>query len=376
MKTRNLILLLIIIICLNSCGDETEQIEFKKVELIEENSNIKFSELFRNMDFFELKFSNEEFWIGNIDSYKIVGGYIYLMDESQGKKIVKFDLQGNFIAEINSVNDAPEGFNSPYVFSVDEDRNEILVLDRSLLKLVAYDLNFNYKVTEKLDKYYSHIAHLNNEEGLLLFPDDLIKEPDGYVLAFKQTGNNIEPILHTKFPVIPFSMEPMFFNNHSRIFHLSLEDKLVRYDDSNGEFMPLFQVLFDGEEIPSKMLNTTDIYEVNAYIQESEKKCCTFNGMEYGEHYFFLYHLGLENHGLARVNKSDFRDNVSVSWNEIFSEVNVPVPYGSGDGFYYSVGYLSKVDYELISEVLGQNAADVEFPDLKEKLFLFKFYLK
>lgn len=376
MKTRNLILLLIIIICLNSCGGETEQIEFKKVELIEENSNIKFSELFRNMDFFELKFSNEEFWIGNIDSYKIVGDYIYLMDESQGKKIVKFDLQGNFIAEINSVNDAPEGFNSPYVFSVDEDRNEILVLDRSLLKLVAYDLNFNYKGTEKLDKYYSHITHLNNEEGLLLFPDDLIKEPDGYVLAFKQTGNNIEPILHTKFPVIPFSMEPMFFNNHSRIFHLSLEDKLVRYDDSNGEFMPLFQVLFDGEEIPSKMLNTTDIYEVNAYIQESGKKCCTFNGMEYGEHYFFLYHRGLENHGLARVNKSDFRDNVSVLWNEIFSEVNVPVPYGSGDGFYYSVGYLSKVDYELISEVLGQNAADVEFPDLKEKLFLFKFYLK
>lgn len=376
MKTRNLILLLIIIICLNSCGGETEQIEFKKVELIEENSNIKFSELFRNMDFFELKFSNEEFWIGNIDSFKIVGDYIYLMDESQGKKIVKFDLQGNFIAEINSVNDAPEGFNSPYVFSVDEDRNEILVLDRSLLKLVAYDLNFNYKGTEKLDKYYSHITHLNNEEGLLLFPDDLIKEPDGYVLAFKQTGNNIEPILHTKFPVIPFSMEPMFFNNHSRIFHLSLEDKLVRYDDSNGEFMPLFQVLFDGEEIPSKMLNTTDIYEVNAYIQESGKKCCTFNGMEYGEHYFFLYHRGLENHGLARVNKSDFRDNVSVLWNEIFSEVNVPVPYGSGDGFYYSVGYLSKVDYELISEVLGQNAADVEFPDLKEKLFLFKFYLK
>ncbi|MDX5478747.1 MAG: hypothetical protein LPJ98_09850, partial [Cyclobacteriaceae bacterium] len=125
-----------------------------------------------------------------------------------------------------------------------------------------------------------------------------------------------------------------------------------------------------------KMLSTTDIYEVNSFIQESEKKCCTFNGMEYGDHYFFLYHRGLENHGIARVNRSDFRDNVSVSWNTLFKNANVPVPYGSGDGFYYSVGYLSKADYENVSKVLGKNAGEVYFPDLKEKLFLFKFYLK
>lgn len=376
MKARNLILLLIMVIFLNSCWKVIQPIEFEKVELTEENSKMNFKDFFRDMDFFELKFSNEEFWIGNIDSYKIVGDYIYLMDESQGKKIVKFDLQGNFIAEINSVNDAPEGFNSPYIFSVDEARNEMLVLDRSLLKLVYFDSNFNFIGSEKLDKYYSNIAHLKNGEGLLLFPDDLIKEPDGYVLAFKQTEGKLEPILHTKFPVIPFSMEPRFFNSHSRFFHLSLEEKLVRYEDNTGEFMPLFQVFFSEEGIPSKMLSTTDIYEVNSFIQESEKKCCTFNGMEYGDHYFFLYHRGLENHGIARVNRSDFRDNVSVSWNEMFSEVNVPVPYGSGDGFYYSVGYLSKADYENVSKVLGKNAGEVYFPDLKEKLFLFKFYLK
>lgn len=376
MKIRDLLFLLIGIIFLNSCRKETEQIEFKKVELSEESSNMNFTELFQGVDFFELKFNNEEFWIGNIDSYKIVGDYIYLMDESQGKKIVKFDLQGDFIAEIKSVNDSPEGFNSPYIFSVDEARNEILVLDRSLLKLVYFDLNFNYMSSEKLDKYYSNITHLRNEEGILLFPDDLIKEPNGYVLAFKQTGGRFESKLHTKSPLIPSSMEPMFFNSHSRFFHLSLEEKLVRYEDNTGEFMPLFQVVFSGEGIPSKMLSTTDIYEVNSFIQESEKKCCTFNGMEYGDHYFFFYHRGLENHGIARVNRSVFRDNVSVSWNTLFKNANVPVPYGSGDGFYYSVGYLSKADYENVSKVLGKNADEVYFPDLKEKLFLFKFYLK
>lgn len=376
MKIRDLLFLFIGIIFLNSCRKETEQIEFKKVELSEESSKMNFNELFQGLDFFELKFNDVEFWIGNIDSYKIVGDYIYLMDESQGKKIVKFDLQGDFIAEIKSVNDSPEGFNSPYIFSVDEARNEILVLDRSLLKLVYFDLNFNYMSSEKLDKYYSNISHLRNEEGLLLFPDDLIKEPNGYVLLFKQTGGRFESKLHTKFPLILFSMEPMFFNSHSRFFHLSLEEKLVRYEDNTGEFMPLFQVFFSEEGIPSKMLSTTDIYEVNSFIQESEKKCCTFNGMEYGDHYFFLYHRGLENHGIARVNRSDFRDNVSVSWNTLFKNANVPVPYGSGDGFYYSVGYLSKADYENVSKVLGKNAGEVYFPDLKEKLFLFKFYLK
>ena len=93
----------------SSCQEAKDGFEFKKVFFYQQQPKVDYHEFFHRVEFLELKFDNEVNWIGNIDQYQIAGDHVYLMDESQRKKIVKFDLQGNFVAEANSVNDGPEG---------------------------------------------------------------------------------------------------------------------------------------------------------------------------------------------------------------------------------------------------------------------------
>lgn len=376
MKFNKLPLLLLTLFIFFSCQRKDQDFEFEKVFLNQESSDLEINQVFLKVELLELRFNEEGEWIGNIDQYKIEGDHIYLLDESQGQKIAKFDLLGNFVSELNSVGDSPDGFNKPSLFSIDESKKELVVFDRTLLKFVYYDLYFNYLRSEKIDKYYSGIAHSKNGDGLLLFPDDIIKESDGYVLIYKNNNEKNQSILHTNFQIIPHLSEKIFYNDHSGFYHLPFEDKIYRFEPEAGKFIPLFQVMLNTDGIPEEMLNENDILALQSYLLENEKSFVSFNGTEFNGHYYLFYHRNLESYNFVKINKTDLADNVSVSWEGLFPNANVPVPFGSGDDFYYAVDYLSKYDYEKLIELLGIQQKGVEFPDFKEKLFLFKFYLR
>jgi len=375
MKIIKLLLLLLGFIGSFSCKKE-QDIEFEKVFLKEESPGLEINQVFHKVELMELSFDNEGEWIGFIDQYKIAGDHIFLLDESQGQKITKFDLHGNYVSEINSVGDSPDGFNKPSLFSIDESKNELVIFDRTLLKFVYYDLNFNFLRSEKIDKYYSGIAHFKSGKGLLLFPDDIIGESDGYVLIYKNHNEKNESILYTKYQIIPNLSEKIFYNDHSGFYHLPFEDKIYRFEPESGKFVPLFQLLLNKDGIPEELLNENDILALQSYLLESQKNFVSFNGTEYNGYYYLFYHRDLESYNFVKINKTDFSDNVSVSWEGLFPNANVPVPFGSGVDFYYAVDYLSKSDYEKVIKLLKIQQKGVEFPDFKEKLFLFKFYLR
>lgn len=375
MKLIKLRLLLLGFIGSFSCKND-QDIEFEKVFLNEESSGLDVNQVFSKVELMELRFNNESDWIGNIDQYKISGDHIYLLDESQGQKITKFNLFGNYVSELNSVGDSPDGFNKPSLFSIDESKNELVIFDRTMLKFVFYDLDFNYLRSEKIDKYYSGIAHSKSGDGLLLFPDDIIKESNGYVLIYKNKNEKNESILHTKYQIIPHLSEKIFYNDHSGFYHLPFEDKIYRFKPEDEKFAPLFQLILNTDGIPEEMLNEEDILALQSYLLEYEMNFVSFNGTEFNGHYYLFYHRDLESYNFVKINKTDFSDNVSVSWEGLFKNANVPIPFGSGDDFYYAVDYLSKSDYDKVIELLGIQQKSVEFPDLKEKLFLFKFYLR
>ncbi|MCH6199348.1 6-bladed beta-propeller [Aquiflexum sp. LQ15W] len=375
MKIIKLLLLLLGFIGSFSCKKD-QNIDFEKVFLKEESPDLEINQVFHKVELMELSFDNEGEWIGYIDQYKIAGDHIFLLDESQGQKIAKFDLLGNYVSEINSVGDSPEGFNKPSLLSIDESKNELVIFDRTLLKFVFYDMDFNYLRSEKIDKYYSGIAHSKSGDGLLLFPDDIISESDGFVLVYKNINEKNESILHTKYQIIPHLSEKIFYNDHSSFYHLPFEDKIFRFGPKDGKFVPLFQLMLNTDEIPEELLNENDILALQSHLLESQKNFVSFNGTEFNGYYYLFYHRDLESYNFVKINKTDFSDNVSVSWEGLFRNANVPVPFGSGDDFYYAVDYLSKSDYEKVIELMGIHQKSVEFPDFKEKLFLFKFYLR
>jgi len=125
-----------IVFIIASCGQGVDEIAFPQVKLNSQSSG-KLSDFFQRVELVELVSKDSGIWIGNIDLYKITENHIYLLDESQGKKIMKFNHQGDFIAEVISVGESPLGFNIPSIFSIDESLNEMLVFDGTMLKLLT-----------------------------------------------------------------------------------------------------------------------------------------------------------------------------------------------------------------------------------------------
>jgi hypothetical protein len=364
-----------IVFIIASCGQGVDEIAFPQVKLNSQSSG-KLSDFFQRVELVELVSKDSGIWIGNIDLYKVTENHIYLLDESQGKKIMKFNHQGDFIAEVISVGESPLGFNIPSIFSIDESLNEMLVFDRTMLKLLTYDLNFRLIKSEKLPNYYSNISHLRNGDGYLYFPDDYIEVSNDYILTYQKSKEVFKPILYTKYPMIPFSSESFLYNDQSGFYHVPFEDKIFRYNADSSRFDPLFQLILNSEKIPSDLLEGLDILAVQSFLLDSEMSFASFSGSEYRGNYFLFYYRDLENYNFVRISKNDFDDNISISWKGLFDNADVPVPFASSAGMYYSVGYLSESDYKTVSITTGILDGNIEYKDFEDKLFLFKFYLK
>jgi hypothetical protein len=364
-----------IVFIIASCGQGVDEIAFPQVKLNSQSSG-KLSDFFQRVELVELVSKDSGIWIGNIDLYKVTENHIYLLDESQGKKIMKFNHQGDFIAEVISVGESPLGFNIPSIFSIDESLNEMLVFDRTMLKLLTYDLNFRLIKSEKLPNYYSNISHLRNGDGYLYFPDDYIAVSNDYILTYQKSKEVFKPILYTKYPMIPFSSESFLYNDQSGFYHVPFEDKIFRYNADSSRFDPLFQLILNSEKIPSDLLEGLDILAVQSFLLDSEMSFASFSGSEYRGNYFLFYYRDLENYNFVRISKNDFDDNISISWKGLFDNADVPVPFASSAGMYYSIGYLSESDYKTVSTTTGILDSNIEFKDFENKLFLFKFYLK
>lgn len=374
MKIINFFYVLVVFLII-SCGSAVDEISFPQVKLNSPSSG-PLSDFFKQVELVELVSKDSAIWIGNIDLYKVTENHIYLLDESQGKKIMKFNHQGDFIAEVISVGESPLGFNIPSIFSIDESLNEMLVFDRTMLKLLTYDLNFRLIKSEKLPNYYSNISHLRNGDGYLYFPDDYIEASSDYILTYKKSKGVFEPILYTKYPMIPFSSESFLYNDQSGFYHVLFEDKIFRYNLDSSRFDPLFQLILNSEELPSDLLEGTDILALQSFLLDSEMSFASFSGSEYGDNYFLFYHRDLENYNFVRISKNDFDDNISIKWKGLFDNADVPIPFVSSEGMYYSVGYLSESDYKTVLTTAGTLDGNIEYRDFEEKLFLFKFYLK
>gem|GEM_PF-1936120 len=237
-------------------------------------------------------------------------------------------------------------------------------------------MNFRLIKSEKLPNYYSNISHLRNGDGYLYFPDDYIAVSNDYILTYQKSKGAFEPILYTKYPMIPYYSESFLYNDQSGFYHVPFEDKIFRYNADSSRFDPLFQLILNSEKIPSDLLEGLDILALQSFLLDSEMSFGSFSGSEYGGNYFLFYYRDLENYNFVRISKNDFDDNISISWKGLFDNADVPVPFASSAGMYYSIGYLSESDYKTVSTTTGILDSNIEFKDFENKLFLFKFYLK
>jgi hypothetical protein len=193
-----------------------------------------------------------------------------------------------------------------------------------------------------------------------------------YILTYQKSKGAFEPILYTKYPMIPYYSESFLYNDQSGFYHVPFEDKIFRYNADSSRFDPLFQLILNSEKIPSDLLEGLDILALQSFLLDSEMSFASFSGSEYGGNYFLFYYRDLENYNFVRISKNDFDDNISISWKGLFDNADVPVPFASSAGMYYSIGYLSESDYKTVSTTTGILDSNIEFKDFENKLFLFK----
>lgn len=376
MKPINTSCFLLLILLISFCKPSSIEENFTKVNLNFKDSGLSYEDFFETIELVELKFENDSNWIGNIDSYELANEELYVLDESQGKKIVKFDLSGQFLGEILSVGDAPVGFNKPSLLAVSKNDGQLVVFDRSLLKLIYYDSDLNYVKSEKVEEYFSNISFLEGKDRFIFFSESIDKLDNGYELAILKSGEAVKPLLFTEFQLIPYSSEAFFYNENSGFYHLPFVDKIYQFDFKSERFNPVLQVVLDENQIPSELLNSTDISEMNIHLSEKQTRYVTFNGVEYNDKYLFFYHDGFDSYGIASIEKNNVTNNLATSWEELFDHALIPVPFVSSDEYYYSIGYLSQNAFMEINQFLGLNSPTPEFSEFKEKLFVFKFKLK
>jgi hypothetical protein len=217
---------------------------------------------------------------------------------------------------------------------------------------------------------------LDGKDRFIFFSESIKKLNEGFELVFLRSKEEKSSLLYTEFQLIPYSSEAFFYNENSGFYHLPFIDKIYKFDFKSERFNPVLQVILDENEIPSELLNSTNISEMNIHLSEKQTRYVSFNGVEHNNKYLFFYHDGFDSYGIASIEKDNVLNNWATSWEELFNHALIPVPFASTEGYYYSIGYLSQNAFKEIDHFLELDSPSPEFANYKEKLFLFKFKLK
>ncbi|PCH68233.1 MAG: hypothetical protein COC06_09885 [Bacteroidales bacterium] len=188
-----LIILLICMLCLNSCVFKEVNYGFKKQDLKRkdfreliiktdslkqinilknswENLSFKVSKLIDSCLIIPLE-TNGENLIGRIDELKIYEDKIYILDKRMAKSVFVFDLKGKYIGEIGKKGKGPGEYPKPDGFEIDIVNRELLVISVGKRKILRYDFKGNFLGYHKIKIANHDIKVLDNGNMVFLGGD-------------------------------------------------------------------------------------------------------------------------------------------------------------------------------------------------------------
>ena len=290
---RHSFLLLVLIALCQSCTNrkEIETIESSTTDVayqisLNKSGKIILDEILENIKYIPLKKYDGKI-LGAVDKLISSNGEIIILDKTHSKCVFVFDSLGNNKLIIDSFGNAPGEFSTMLDVSVDEARNEILILDDSRTEIYRYSkLNGEYigKYNEMGRFYVDEFIYFENNfffntgnacetfcnslikydlqskttSGYLDIPEDqqnknysglnlLTKAPDGVLLS--QTFNNTVYKYDGKdiYPYISFDAGA--YNITDRSIFTRFKSNLVRFTQEINKY-------FQG---PRLILETSDM---------------------------------------------------------------------------------------------------------------------
>ena len=136
--------------------------------------------------------TTDESVIGYVSKLIVTQGYIYVVDNWHGNKVLRFGMDGKYLNQIGREGDGPGEYLQPSDVYIDKD---ITVLDQFQMKLITYDLAGKLRSEKKLPFICQSVIKL--EDGGYIFKtgnadNGQIKGLTGYHVWRTDSALNIE----------------------------------------------------------------------------------------------------------------------------------------------------------------------------------------
>jgi hypothetical protein len=232
----------------SSRGDFPYQVNIEKS--INNLKDVSLSRIGSEPEYIALE-SKQECMLGEITKIALSDSFIYVSD---GKKLLQFKRDGEFVKQIGLVGRGPGEYSSVADFYIDEQRRKIFLLDYK--HILVFDIDGLYKRSFYLD--FRAIQIIAQDTNTLIFHDvnlymkiienSDINLPDTlYSIHITDTsGNNVVKIKHDvrkpNEPYINITSSPLYLFNGTAHFLETGIDTLYKFNKSNREPYAFFNL--------------------------------------------------------------------------------------------------------------------------------------
>lgn len=248
----------------------------------------------------------ERSMLSDIMKIRVYDERIFLLSGYTNTKLMVFDKEGKFVAEVGRRGRGPQEHIELGNFEIDPTRNELILLDREGLKLLIFDFDGNFRQEVKIPTAPECAGRLSNGNFVLVYTGYQIKLNDYYVLVICDENGQV--------------LERHIENQIHTSINISAREMMTAQADGSLSLMPQYHNMLYrvtdkgitagiGFEIPGETI-TVDNFNQN--FTNPGDFFRTLKGKNYmpGNHaendrYVFFYNKGLEDLEHVFYNKTN-----------------------------------------------------------------------
>ena len=256
-KVKIFLFLIFLTIVIYSCQQTERYHSITTVDVdVASNSELKLSKYFEN--FRMLKLPSDSV-IGEINRIRYDNNLIYISDK---RTMFIFSNSGELLSSFTKRGRGPGEYSSITDFTVDG--NEIIILDRSLRKLLVYN-HFGECISNRSLEYWAQaISPVVNNIYFLYFGTQYNDNNEGHKLCkvkFGQEESLYLDIDKNKEKYLRIFSRHNFYHHKESIYFFEALNDTVYNTVEDGSMQPLFYVDYKGKNIPSSFFKKgyTDI---------------------------------------------------------------------------------------------------------------------
>jgi len=169
--------------------------------------------------------AHKEGMIHSIAQVEIWQDYIFVLDNLQSRKLLVFNMDGEFVCQVGVTGRGPGEYVHPWSFSFDEQSNCLAVLDRAQDKVVFYELS-SFGYVKELQLPFSATKFLFLEDGKIAW---FGSQTDSYIIITDGDGVVVRehlPRIYNPGVIKGSGINNMFYADGEVLFHTPFSSDL------------------------------------------------------------------------------------------------------------------------------------------------------